>query len=70
MAYLFIAVFSATFVVLGILMLLGKFDGFLLRNAVKGRDPEKLPLVRKVWGINFIADSTMIPLLYFILNHL
>ena len=56
-----IAVIAPLFLVLGILTLLGKFDGFLLKNAAKKGETIDLARSRKVLGWSLISDSVVFP---------
>ena len=56
-----IAVIAPLFLVLGILTLLGKFDGFLLKNAAKKGEAINLERSRKILGLTLLSDSVVGP---------
>ena len=56
-----IAIIAPLFLVLGILAFLGKFDGFLLKNAAKNGETIDLARSRKVLGWSLISDSVVFP---------
>ena len=56
-----IAIIAPLFLVLGILAFLGKFDGFLLKNAAKKGETIDLARSRKVLGWSLISDSVVFP---------
>ena len=59
-----IAVIAPLFLVLGILTLLGKFDGFLLKNAAKNGETIDLARSRKILGWAFLSDSVVAPAIF------
>lgn len=59
-----IAVVAPIFLVMGILVLLGKFDGFLLKNAAKNGETIDLARSRKVLGWAFLSDSVVAPAIF------
>ena len=56
-----IAVVAPIFLVMGILVLLGKFDNVLLKNAAKKGKAIDLARSRKVLGWSLISDSVVLP---------
>lgn len=61
----FVAAFSAAFAILGILMLLGNMDGYMMRVCKEG-SIQNLPKVRKIVGANFIVDAILVPVVFYI----
>lgn len=56
-----IAVVAPILLVMGILVLLGKFDTVLLKNAAKKGETIDLARSRKVLGWSLISDSVVFP---------
>lgn len=56
-----IAVIAPLSLVAGILVLLGKFDNILLKNAAKNGRNVNIALQRKVVGIALLSDAVVIP---------
>lgn len=56
-----IAVVAPILLVMGILVLLGKFDTVLLKNAAKKGEAIDLARSRKVLGWSLIGDSVVFP---------
>ena len=56
-----IAIIAPLFLVLGTLVLLGKFDNLLLKNAAKKGEAIDLARSRKVLGWSLISDSVVFP---------
>ena len=59
-----IAVVAPIFLVMGILVLLGKFDNILLKNAAKNGETIDLARSRKVLGWAFLSDSVVAPAIF------
>lgn len=56
-----IVVIAPLSLVAGILVLLGKFDNILLKNAAKNGRNVNIALQRKVVGIALLSDAVVIP---------
>ena len=56
-----IAIIAPLFLVLGTLVLLGKFDNLLLKNAAKNGTNVNIALQRKIIGIVLLSDSVVVP---------
>ena len=57
---------AVTFMVLftlGILLLLGKCDGYINRLSSKNGKPVDVNRSRRIWGFSFLCDSILVPLL-------
>lgn len=57
---------AVTFMVLfalGVLMLLGKFDGLILKSAQKKGESVDVKRNRRILGYSFLADSIIVPLM-------
>ena len=59
-----IAVVAPILLVMGILVLLGKFDNVLLKNAAKNGETIDLARSRKVLGWAFLSDSVVAPAIF------
>ncbi len=59
-----IAVVAPILLVMGILVLLGKFDTVLLKNAAKKGEAIDLARSRKVLGWSLISDSVVAPAIF------
>ena len=59
-----IAVVAPILLVMGILVLLGKFDTVLLKNAAKNGETIDLARSRKVLGWAFLSDSVVAPAIF------
>lgn len=59
-----IAVVAPILLVMGILVLLGKFDTVLLKNAAKKGEAIDLARSRKVLGWAFLSDSVVAPAIF------
>ena len=56
-----IAIIAPLFLVLGTLVLLGKFDNLLLKNAAKKGEAINLARSRKILGLTLLSDSVVGP---------
>lgn len=56
-----IAIIAPLFLVLGTLVLLGKFDNLLLKNAAKKGETINLARSRKMLGLSLLSDSVVGP---------
>jgi hypothetical protein len=56
-----IAIIAPLFLVLGTLVLLGKFDNLLLKNAAKKGETINLARSRKILGLTLLSDSVVGP---------
>jgi hypothetical protein len=56
-----IAIIAPLFLVLGTLVLLGKFDNLLLKNAAKKGEAINLARSRKILGLSLLSDSVVGP---------
>lgn len=56
-----IAIIAPLFLVLGTLVLLGKFDNLLLKNAAKKGETINLERSRKILGLSLLSDSVVGP---------
>ena len=56
-----IAIIAPLSLVAGVLVLLGKFDNLLLKNAAKNGRNVNIALQRKVVGIALLSDAVVIP---------
>jgi hypothetical protein len=56
-----IAIIAPLFLVLGTLVLLGKFDNLLLKNAAKKGETINLARSRKILGLSLLSDSVVGP---------
>lgn len=56
-----IAIIAPLFLVLGTLVLLGKFDNLLLKNAAKKGETINLERSRKILGLTLLSDSVVGP---------
>ena len=59
-----IAVVAPILLVMGILVLLGKFDTVLLKNAAKNGETIDLARSRKILGWSFLSDSVVAPAIF------
>ena len=59
-----IAVVAPILLVMGILVLLGKFDTVLLKNAAKNGETIDLARSRKMLGWAFLSDSVVAPAIF------
>ena len=59
-----IAVVAPILLVMGILVLLGKFDTVLLKNAAKKGETIDLARSRKVLGWAFLSDTVVAPAIF------
>ena len=59
-----IAVVAPILLVMGILVLLGKYDTVLLKNAAKNGETIDLARSRKVLGWAFLSDSVVAPAIF------
>lgn len=59
-----IAIIAPLFLVLGTLVLLGKFDNLLLKNAAKNGETIDLARSRKILGWAFLSDSVVAPAIF------
>ena len=59
-----IAIIAPLFLVLGTLVLLGKFDNLLLKNAAKKGVTINLARSRKMLGWSFLSDSVVAPAIF------
>ena len=59
-----IAVVAPILLVMGILVLLGKFDTVLLKNAAKNGETIDLARSRKILGWAFLSDSVVAPAIF------
>ena len=58
-----IAIIAPLSLVAGILVLLGKFDNILLKNAAKNGENINLARSRKILGLTLLSDSIVLPVL-------
>lgn len=56
-----IAIIAPLFLVLGTLVLLGKFDNLLLKNAARKGETINLARSRKILGLTLLSDSVVGP---------
>ena len=56
-----IAIIAPLLLVLGTLVLLGKFDNLLLKNAAKKGEAINLARSRKILGLSLLSDSVVGP---------
>ena len=59
-----IAIIAPLFLVLGTLVLLGKFDNLLLKNAAKNGETIDLARSRKILGWALLSDSVVAPAIF------
>lgn len=59
-----IAVVAPILLVMGILVLLGKFDNIILKNAAKNGETIDLARSRKMLGWAFLSDSVVAPAIF------